>query len=312
MTVALVTGASGFVAQHLALALRGKGFTRIIGADVRVTRQGDFDASFVADLSTKSEMRRVVEGSSPDVVFHLAGSAQGSEETIRASNLDTARHLIESVKETLPATRIVLIGSAAEYGEVPLDRQPVDETFAGKPKGPYGSAKAAVAALASHAALEDGVKVMVARPFNIIGPGIPSSLVVGAIVDRLRRALSAPGPRVISIGKTTSIRDFVAVEDVVDGLIRVAERGGPGAAYNLCTGVGTTIADVLARLVSLAGEAISVESDPSLIRDRETDALVGSWRKAQLELGWSPRVSFDVSLRETWEASAATFAGSSK
>jgi GDP-4-dehydro-6-deoxy-D-mannose reductase len=308
MTVALVTGASGFVAQHLAPALRHRGFAKVIGADVRPTRPGVFDESFVADLSAKSEMRRVVDGCSPDVVFHLAGSAQGSEETIRTSNLDTARYLIESVKETLPGTRIVLIGSAAEYGDVPLDRQPVDETFIGNPKGPYGSAKAAVSALA---AVEATVNVMVARPFNIIGAGIPTSLVVGAIVDRLRRALASPPPRIISIGKTTSIRDFVAVEDVVAGLIAVGERGAPGAAYNLCTGVGRSVADVLAMLIALTGEDIRVESDPSLVRDKETDALVGSWRKANLELGWSPRVPFDVSVRESWEASAATFAGSS-
>jgi GDP-4-dehydro-6-deoxy-D-mannose reductase len=311
MTVALVTGASGFVAQHLTPALRSKGYTKIIGADVRAIRPGAFDASFVADLSAKSEMQRVVEGSAPDIVFHLAGTAQGSEETIRASNLDTARYLIESVKETLAVTRIVLIGSAAEYGEVPSDRQPVDETFIGRPRGLYGSAKAAVAALVSRAATEDGVNAVVARPFNIIGPGIPSSLVVGAIVDRLRRALAGPAPRVISIGKTTSIRDFVAVEDVVDGLILVGERGAPGAAYNLCTGIGRSIADVLTSLIALTGEEIRVESDPSLIRDWETDALVGSWRKAQLELGWSPRILFDLSVRETWEASASTFAGSS-
>lgn len=204
-----------------------------------------------------------------------------------------------------------MIGSAAEYGEVPLDRQPVDETFLGNPQGAYGKAKAAVAGLAAHAANEDGLHVVVARPFNIVGPGIPSSLVVGAIVDRLRRALAGPPPRITRIGKTTSIRDFVAVDDVVEGLILASERGTPGAAYNLCTGVGRSVADVLNGLILLTGEEIKVETDLSLIRDAETDALVGSWRKAQLELDWSPRVPFDVSVRETWEASASTFADSS-
>src|SRR5882672_6676927 len=128
MTVALVTGAGGFVARHLAPALRSKGFKTIVGADIRSTRPRVFDASIVADLSVKSEMRRVLDTASPDFVFHLAGTAQGSEATIRSSNLDTARHLIECVKETSPATKVILIGSAAEYGAVPLDRQPVDET----------------------------------------------------------------------------------------------------------------------------------------------------------------------------------------
>lgn len=310
MTVALVTGAAGFVAQHLAPALRNKGFTRILGADIRPTTQGVFDASQVADLTVKSEMLRVVESFAPDVVFHLAGLVNTFEESIRASNLDTARHLIECVRETSPLTRIVLVGSAAEYGEVPLDRQPVEETFVGNPQGVYGKAKAAVAALASHAAAEDGLHVVVARPFNIIGPGVPSSLVVGAIVDRLRRTLAGPPPRSARIGKTTSIRDFVAVEDVVEGLILASERGKPGAAYNLCTGVGRSVAEVLAKLILLTREGIEVENDSSLVREMETNVLVGSWRKSQLELDWSPHVQFDVSLRATWEASASEFANS--
>jgi GDP-4-dehydro-6-deoxy-D-mannose reductase len=310
MTTALVTGAGGFVARHLVPALRTKGFTRVIGADIRAVRPDLYDATFVADLSIKSEMLRVLKGSAPTTVFHLPGLAQASEEDIFASNVDTADHLIQGVGEALPLTRIVLIGSAAEYGDVPLDRQPVDENVVGNPRSPYGRAKAALTALASRAAGEKGIHVVVARPFNIVGPGIPDSLVVGAIVDRLRRAISGAPPRAIRVGTTTSIRDFVAVEDVVEGLILATERGKSGAVYNLCTGVGRSIGEVLHKLISFTGQEIGVESDPSLVRGGETYALVGSWQKANRELGWSPCVPFDTSLQETWAASASRFAGS--
>ncbi len=110
------------------------------------------------------------------------------------------------------------------------------------------------------------------------------------------------------MGTTTSVRDFVAVQDVVDGLILAAERGKPGAAYNLCTGVGRSIAEVVRKLIELTGQEIEVEGDSSLVRGGETSILVGSWQKAQRELAWSPRVPFDSSLRETWDASASWFA----
>jgi GDP-4-dehydro-6-deoxy-D-mannose reductase len=307
MTVALVTGAGGFVAQHLARALRARGFTTIVGADIRPVSQGVFDSAFVADLSVESEMLRVVRTVAPTTVFHLAGLVHASDEMIQASNVGTARNLVNSVRETSPSTRIVLIGSAAEYGDVPLDSQPVDESFVGSPQTPYGRAKAAVAAIAAQAA-SDRLHVLVARPFNIIGPGVPDSLVVGAIVERLRRAIAGPAPRAIRMGTTTSIRDFVAVQDVADGLILAAERGKPGAAYNLCTGVGRSIADVVRKLIELTGQEIEWEGDSSLVRECETYALVGSWQKAQRELAWSPRVPFDFSLRETWDASASRFA----
>ncbi len=162
MTVALVTGAGGFVAQHLAAALRARGFTSIVGADIRPVSQTAFDASFVADLAVESEMLRVVRAVAPTTVFHLAGLVHASDEMIRASNVGTARNLVNSVRETSPSTRVILIGSAAEYGDVPLDSQPVDETFLGSPQTPYGRAKAAVAALAARAA-GDRLHVLVAR-----------------------------------------------------------------------------------------------------------------------------------------------------
>lgn len=308
MTVALVTGAGGFVAQHLAPALRASSFTKLVGADIRPMGQGIYDNALVADLSVESEMQGVIRAVAPATVFHLAGLVHASDEVIRASNVDTARHLVNSVRKTSPSTRVVLIGSAAEYGDVPLDRQPVDEMFVGSPQSPYGRAKAAVSALAAEAA-SDGLQIMVARPFNIVGPGVPESLVVGAIVERLRRAVAGPAPRAIRMGTTTSIRDFIAVQDVVQGLILAAERGTPGAAYNLCTGVGRSIADVVRILIELTGQKIEVEGDSSLVRDGETNALVGSWKKAQRELAWSPRVAFDSSMRETWDASASRFAG---
>ncbi|HVF39135.1 MAG TPA: NAD-dependent epimerase/dehydratase family protein [Gemmatimonadaceae bacterium] len=310
MTVALVTGAAGFVAQHLVPVLRKRRFTKVIGVDLRPAADAMYDDAYTADLSAKPETQRVVERAAPDVVFHLAGLIRATEESrIRASNLDTAICLTECVREISPRTRVVLIGSAAEYGEVPLEHQPVDETFPGSPQGVYGKVKAELSGLALRMAKEYGLHVVVSRPFNITGPGIPSSLVIGAVIDRLRRALAAPPPRVIRIGKTTSIRDFIAVQDVAEGLALASEFGEPGEAYNLCTGVGTSVGTVLTKLISLTGEHIEVEIEPGLVREMETDALVGSWAKAHTKLGWSPRLSLDESLRETWELTPSAIVG---
>ena len=307
MSTALVTGAGGFVARHIAPALRRAGFATVAGADVRPPTPALFDASYVADLTRRSDTLGVIANTSPALIVHLAGSSNGSERDVWRSNVETSRQLIDCVREAAPHARVVLVGSAAEYGDVPRAQQPVDESFVGRPRGAYGVAKAAVSAVATRAAA-DGVSVVVGRPFNIIGAGIPSTLVVGALVERIRETMASRPPHRVRVGTTSSVRDFVAVEDVVDGLIRAGQRGTPGQAYNLCTGVGHSVAEVLDMLIALSGERIEVERDPALIRDAEVSVLTGSWEKAKRELDWTPKIALNDCVRDTWSSSASTLA----
>ena len=180
--------------------------------------------------------------------------------------------------------------------------QPVVETHRGTPRFAYGQAKAEISVMAAVAA-RDGIAVTVARPFNVIGAGVPDCLVVGALVKRLRDAITGPPPRAITVGVTSSVRDFIDAEDVARGMVAVARRGTAGEAYNLCTGRGHTVAEIVERLRALAGGEIAVRDDPSLSRAGEVSALVGSPAKAA-RLGWRAERSLDDSLRAAWDSSA--------
>ncbi|MFI5310330.1 MAG: NAD-dependent epimerase/dehydratase family protein [Gemmatimonadales bacterium] len=304
MTTALVTGAGGFLARHLVPVLRARGTSRIVGADLRAPADAGFDATHAADLTDPGAASALLSAVAPSMVFHLVGAIRGTEAELRASNVSTAANVLDAVRASARVARVVLVGSAAEYGRVPPRDQPVPEAFRGMALSDYGRAKSEVSALAVRAARDWGMHVVLARPFNIVGAGIADTLVVGAIVRRLRAALLGPPPRVIRVGTTASVRDFVAVEDVAAGLALALERGSPGEAYNLCSGTGHTVADVLARLLALAGEPVEVGYDDALVRPGEVDALVGSWEKAARALGWRPSVPLDVSLRAAWDATA--------
>lgn len=301
MTTALVTGAGGFVARHLAPVLRRRGAGRIVGADLRGPVPG-YDAWHEADLSDAAAVRALISAARPAAVFHLVGAIRGTEDELLQSNVTTAALVLEAALAAAPGARVVVVGSAAEYGRVSASRQPAGEQVALAPTGPYGRAKVALTALAVRAAREQGIHVVIVRPFNAIGAGVPDTLVVGAIVRRLRDSLASPPPRAIRLGTLTSIRDFVAVQDVAEGLALAAERGRAGEAYNLCSGEGHSVAEVLTRLLALAAEPVAVEHDDALVRPGEVDALVGSWDKAARELGWRPTIPLDASLRAAWEA----------
>jgi len=303
VTKTLITGASGFIARHLAPAVRRIVGGPIAGIGVRPSQNPQFDEWYTANLTDHAAAYKVIGSCQPSTVYHLVGRFHGPEEEINASNVVTTCHLLEALRHSAPDARVVLIGSAAEYGEVPLSQQPVSETFVGVPITPYGRAKQQVTALAIAAARDFNQHVSVARPFNVVGPGSPESLVTGALVRRLRAALDGPVPRAIKIGRTNGIRDFVAVEDVANGVVRIAGAGRAGHCYNLCSGVGHTIAEVLERLLAEVRESIAVSCDATLLRPGEVDQMIGSYHKAERELGWRPTITLHDSLRATWKAS---------
>lgn len=303
----LVTGAAGFLAGHLAAALRAHGDAFTVGTDRVNVPAGRWDVSFEpVDLLAPDAMRTAVAESRPDEVYHLIGAVRGSDDEVLRSNAASAELLLDAVRRACPAATVVLVGSAAEYGVVPAEAQPVDESWSGTPTSPYGRAKVAVTALARGAA-HAGLRVMVARPFNPVGRGIPDSLVMGAVVRRVRTAMSGPLPRRIAIGTTDSVRDFVDARDVGHGLVAIARHGTPGAAYNLCTGAGRSVSDAIALLKEIVGEPFELVPDPALVRAGEVSRLVGSPARAHA-IGWRAERSLRDSLRDAWDGSAGAAA----
>lgn len=300
----LVTGAAGFIAGHLASALRAAGAEQITGVDRQAIPAGRTDVAHRADLLNATDVERVVVECRPHEVYHLVGDTRGPEEEVHRSNVESTRTLLAAIRAHAPDAAVVVLGSAAEYGDVPANAQPVTESWTGQPLSAYGRAKQQVSCLAASAA-RDGLRVVVARPFNVVGAHVPATLVVGAVVERLRRAVAAGGTRRIEVGDTSGVRDFVDAGDVARGLVRLARRGEPGAAYNLCTGRGYTVADVVNRLVRLAGGGVEVESVADLSRPGEVRSLVGSPARAAA-LGWRAERSLDESLADAWAATNAT------
>ena len=310
MRTALVTGACGFIARHLAPALFGRTDIQLHGVDRRAHRIAGYADWSVVDLEDARDTRALVERVQADLVFHLVGQFRGTDEEIERTNVGTTRHLLDAVRRATPSARVVVIGSAAEYGHVDRSSQPVVEEFEKHPVSAYGRAKQQVAALAREYATVHALRVMLARPFNPVGPGIADTLVVGAIIRRLRAVHGGGVPAKIRIGSTTAVRDFVDVRDVAEGILRVAERGRAGEAYNLCSGTGHTIAEVLDELLGLAGLPGAFEPDQALLRMGEVDELVGSAEKAGRELGWRALTPLEDSVRAAWDASVPAGAAS--
>ncbi len=303
MRSCLITGAAGFIGSYLASCLAGDGVpvTGTVHRNARpVLPLPEGVTLLPCDLTDPQQVMETVAWVAPDCVFHLAAQSniprswKEPRETLQANVLGTL-HLLEALREVTPGAVIVIAGSSAEYGSVRPDELPVSEDQPLRPSSPYGASKVAQEMLGYAYFRSYGLRVTSVRPFYITGPGKGDACnefarqivqVEQGKLDRLR------------VGNLEAVRDVVDVRDAARALALVAEVGTPGEAYNLCSGRGYSIQELLDGLVSLASVPVAVEPDPARLRPADDPVLVGDSSRLRA-LGWQPRIPLEQTLSDT-------------
>ena len=282
-----VTGAGGFVGRRLLPALEAAGH-EAIGAD-RET-----------DVTDPRAIATAIGTHAPDAVVHLAAmssvalSWREPSACYRLNFLGT-RTLLHAIERRAPQARVLLIGSADQYGASADGGAPIAETTPLAPRSPYARAKAAAERL-GEAAVTRGLDVVRVRAFNHTGAGQPDAFVVSSFarqVAAIHAGRQAPSMRV---GNLESVRDFLHVDDVVRAYCALLDPSVPADVYNVASGRATPIQAVLDRLLAIAEVSPRVERDPA--RWRPTDWLVGDASRLRAATGWKPERSLDAILEE--------------
>ncbi len=288
MSVALVTGAGGFVGRHLVAHLRASG-DRVVAVDREVDVR---DPRAVADA---------LGASAPEVVYHLAalshvGRSWDEPEAVRAVNVGGTRSVLAAVAARAPGARVVVVSSAEVYGVTRPEDQPLGETRTLAPVSPYASSKAEAEGLALEAAA-GGLDVVVVRPFNHVGPGQGPTFFVPALVGRLLEA-RAGGRAEVRVGDLSARRDLTDVRDVVRAYRLLARRGASGGVYNVASGVDHAMAEVAAALVAMVAPGTPLVLDPSLVRPVEVPVSRGDPTRLTEATRWRPRIDLARSLSD--------------
>ncbi len=290
------------------------------------------------DLNDMSAISDVLKKNQIDVVFHLAAqsyvtrSFESPTDTYYTNVIGTA-NLLEAARHYDRVEKIHFAGSSEEYGLVIKDDEhyrellkngvmvspepivdkngkvvpevPVKESNYLRPLSPYAVSKVAGDYMCVCHNKAYGIPTVRTRAFNHEGPRRGEEFVTSVIAKQVAEGKKY-GKNTLTIGNMSPIRDYSDVRDIIIGYMLAVENGKTGEVYNLCSGKGWKIGDVVNMAIKLGGleGKMKIEVDKSRFRKAEVDLLLGDYSKAKKELGWEPKIKFEQTIADQikyWE-----------
>lgn len=307
----LLTGANGFVGQHLISALQDT--YEIIGIvhnsnlqsseNIKYENGNIIDRGFLEDLIKKYQ---------PDSIIHLAAIAptwSQDPENIFKINLIGTLNLYLAVenqkKQSKIDPKIIYVSSAESYGKT-TNPEKITEDSPFFPANFYGASKVAADRLSYQMSQSAKLKITIIRPFNHTGPGQLKGFFVPDMASQIVEIENDKSKNELLVGNLESVRDISDVRDIAQGYKEILDTNvKPGEAFNLCSGTGIKMKEVLDKLLSKARKEIKIIEDPKRMRPSEVPITVGDNSKFKALTGWEPKIPLDQTLEDTlnyWRA----------
>lgn len=307
---ALITGISGFVGSHLAEYLLAHTDWQIAGTVYgrldNINHLRDRISIYPAELSRLEVVRFIVDETRPDYVFHLAAQPISGLSRIDPwftleNNIRAQLNVLEAVVQAGLSSRVLVVGSAEEYGKITPEDLPVDEETPLRPVTPYGVSKVAQDYLGLQYHLSYGVAAVRVRSFNHIGPRQREGFVAADFAKQIAEIEAGIRPPQVAVGDLSAGRDFSDVRDVARAYHLALTQGQPGEVYNIGSGHSHTAQELLDTLIRLSGRDVTVVQDPARLRPVEVPAVMADIRKFQARTGWAPTIPFEQSMADVLE-----------
>lgn len=303
----LVTGAEGFAGEHLLSHLLEEGdetmATVFQKEDIPSMKEKGIDVVQQLDVTSLAACEAIVEDVKPEVVIHLAGLAfaPDSEKNFRMAldiNVEGAYNILRAGHNLGFENRVIIVSSSEVYGKIPAGELPAREDGPIRPNHNYSLSKAMAELVAARFREGSRIQPIVIRAFNHIGPGQRNEFVASSFAYQLAEIDAGKRKPVMRVGNLSAERDFTDVRDIVRGYRLAAEKGQ--GMYNLCSGKAIPVQRILDTLIEVSGLDVTIEPDPERMRPSEVPILFGSNEKARQELGWTPAIPLETSLRDVF------------
>ena len=305
MKTILITGVCGFTGKHFVDYIKDLGLDiNIIGIDVKKSKlNSKRHFRFIkCDLLDKKRISSIVRKICPDYIFHFAGvNFSNNYKRLLDYNVIATLNLLDAAvkNKTKSTPRILIVGSSAEYGITPLNKQPIIESIALRPVTPYGVSKASQDLLSLQYYFQHGLHIVLARPFNIIGPGQPSRFICGSLVGQIKNMQSNKTSRLI-VGNLHTKRDFVDIRDVVKvyWMLLRTKKNISGEVFNIGSGKAYSIREIVEMLLSYCSFTVKIKQKREIIRLNDIPYQRASIAKIKRTIKWHPEIPIKASLKD--------------
>jgi GDP-4-dehydro-6-deoxy-D-mannose reductase len=307
----LITGFSGFVSRHFLEYLNEhEPGARVLGVD---TMSPDFDCRAYGNISCRFEKLDLLDRPQADnliyqfqprYVLHLASFssvAYSWKDPVASfrNNTNIFLNLLEKIRGLGIDCRILSIGSSEEYGIVGPDYVPIKEECPLNPVSPYAVARVAQEMLSRVYVDGYGLDIVMTRSFNHIGPRQRDVFAVSSFIRQIAEMkIRGQKKGELVVGDVSVVRDFLDVRDVVVAYHALLKHGDKGEVYNVCSGKGVALVDVIEKVARMAGIEVTINRSEKLLRPSENPIVIGSNEKIKNSVGWELRYELDASLED--------------
>ena len=307
----LITGFTGFVSQHfLTLLNEMEPGSSVLGID---KNEPDFNFSNFPelnisfeniDLLNKEATGKILTDFKPEYILHLASISSVAQSWLTplesfVNNTTIFLNLVELVRVSNNKCRVLSVGSSEEFGDVNETELPLTEEHPLKPLSPYAVARVSQEMLSKIYADGFALDIIMTRSFNHIGPGQKDIFVISSFAKQLvQLSKNKESKATLTTGNLSITRDFLDVRDVVKAYYLLLKKGRSGEVYNICSGNGILLSDIVSKLCEILNLAIETKINPDLVRPNENKKIIGSYQKIKNELGWQPEIPLDKSLED--------------
>jgi nucleoside-diphosphate-sugar epimerase len=262
----LITGAHGFIGLNFARYLSTQKDQELFFTDLQSKSTQYKENYFSCDLSDSKATQDLIKNIRPEQIYHLAGTFSNTYEIDFASNYLSTKNLLDTILLSKDKTRVLLIGSAAEYGNVAEEDNPIKETHALSPITNYGLTKSFQTLLMRSYFFQYSMSIVMARIFNILGRGASNKLFVGSLYNQIDQ-FNRNEIDCIEVGSLESKRDYIDINQVCHYLHKLMMLGLSGHEYNVGSGSLQTMKVLMDKILAeegLVGVKISTQKSNNI------------------------------------------------
>ena len=295
MEKVVIFGINGFTGKHFQKYIAKHNLLEdysFVGVDKDIDREIEIE-HVEADLLEPGRIREIVERESPHYILNFVGLFRSPDfDSLLNVNAGVSQKILDAIlRSESHVKKVLLIGSAAEYGR--QDVLPVTEDSATKPVSLYGLAKVVQTEYALFYHRNYGVRVNIARPFNILGKNLSPALSIGSFMQQIKAA--SDGDKIF-VGNLNTKRDFLHIEDVLDACWKILLHGKSGEIYNVCCGESFYVNQILTHLVEKSGKSLQIRVRNEYVRKNDIADIYGDNSKLRGDTGWAQRIGLFDSL----------------